>query len=275
MIRASECYNICTDIPVFDEQEYLSAENALIKKVGESYSIDKIDLYVEERGLITIAKNFKKQLEKKEKYEKDELPDGVKSYLEKLWLTREMGLFPTSNVATENLFALKKGIISEEEAINLLSRVHGRKYSKNSERVIKGFITGECDIKHEDSIRDVKCPASWESFRDKIEAELVYRWQTVGYCYLYSKKDGYVDYVLMPTPEILMEEALKYSSEGVRYAYFKTMEAISKLPEEKRVKSFHISEEEVGEKMIILESRLDKSEQYYNTLTYEKCIKLL
>lgn len=275
MIRTSECYNICTDIPVFDEQEYLSAEKALIKKVGEGYSEDKIDLYVEERGLITIAKNFKKQLEKKEKYEKDELPDGVKSYLEKLWLTREMGFLPTSNVTTENLFALRKGVISEEEAINLLSRVHGRKYSKNTERVTKGFITGECDIDYEDSIRDVKCPVSWESFRDKTEAELVYRWQTVGYCHLYNKKEGYIDYILMPTPQELMEEALKYSSERVKHAYFKTMEVISNLPEEKRVKSFHIPEEEVKEKMVILESRLDKSEQYYNTLTYEKCIKLL
>lgn len=275
MIRASESYNICTNIPVFNEQEYLSAEKTLQEKVGEGYDINNLDEYLEKRGIITVAKAFEKEIEKKKVYDADELPEGAKSYLEKLWLVNEKGLYPSTELKTEHVLSLKKGTIAEDSAIELLNLITNQDYVKNKLRRQKGFISGECDILRSNYVRDIKCPVSWETFRDRTEMELSHKWQLTSYCYIYSKEEAYVDYILMPTPEELMSDLLKYSSEWTKNRYIKTMENIKKLSPEQRIKTFHMDKQEVSERLGVLERRLIKSEDYYKSLTYEKCIKMV
>lgn len=54
----------------------------------------------------------------------------------------------------------EKGLRMEEDAITLLSLVHGHGFFKNKDRLTNDFWTGEYDLKHERRTIDIKC--SWD-----------------------------------------------------------------------------------------------------------------
>lgn len=278
MVRASEVHNICTNIPTFDAAEYDEAEKVLKKKVEgklkTDYIRDNLETYLETRGIVTIAKEFKKQMEKKDAFLNEELPNGAKNYLELKWLENEMGFSPTSTLKMDNMFSLKKGTICEDDAIEVVNSVYGTFYKKNEVRKTEGFLTGECDIddKLENAIFDIKVPESWESFRNKTGIELQYFWQLVAYCKLYGRTQAGILYVLMPTPFELFEEDTKYLSHEAMLKYSSTMDSIESLEPMQRVKSFRVDDDKLQWGLGILSNRLILAEDYYKSLTFEKCM---
>lgn len=277
MVSTSELYSIMTNIPVFDQQEYDEAEKILKSKIGEGYHIDNLPTYMKTRGIITVAKDFNTQIEKKVLFDEDPLPDGAKSYLQQKWLNNNYSLYPYSKFKTENVFSLKKGNIQENYGIEILNTYLKRNFEKNTIRKNKNFLTGECDIddKDFDQIIDIKIPENWESFRGKVSLSLQYFFQVIGYCYLYNRSKGSVAYILTETPIELIEEYSKYLSQISYDRFLKTEESLKKLDINKRVKIFNITEEDVQSYMPIVERRLSKSKEYYDGLTYEECMNML
>ena len=72
-----------------------------------------------------------------------QLSDGAKTYVKEVWLENEKGF--REEITDKKL---RKGKQSEEDAINLISFVDGVTYYKNSKRVYKDNLTGECDVIH-------------------------------------------------------------------------------------------------------------------------------
>lgn len=95
-----------------------------------------------------------------------------------------------------------KGNAVEQMAIDLLNRVRGTSYKKNTERRTDDFLTGEADIVEDDIGIDIKSPWSLETLPltadegDKPE----YEWQARGYMWLYSRPRWEVVYVGVDTP---------------------------------------------------------------------------
>lgn len=123
-----------------------------------------------------------------------ELSDGAKTYVKEVWLENEKGF--VEEITDKKL---KKGKQGEEDAIRLISDVDRITYYKNSKRVYKDNITGECDVidvfkdiefggKYFDRIKvihDTKC--SWNP-RTFMSSSLTtsYEWQGRAYLYLYD-----------------------------------------------------------------------------------------
>lgn len=105
---------------------------------------------------------------------------------------------------------LDKGNEREEDAITLLTRVNGRVYKNNKERLMNAFVTGEWDIFDNEGIIDTKC--SWSLFSFLEADESGYYWQRVGYMWLKGAKRGTVAYCLVNgTAKHIMDEKRKAS----------------------------------------------------------------
>lgn len=109
---------------------------------------------------------------------------------------------------------MDKGHQNEEEAINLLSGIHGAEYEKNEERKTLSWLTGEADIvdKKNGVIIDIKnawdlstFPAFSEDVNKKVK-EAGYDWQQKGYLILWKLKKAYVCYCITETPAELVPD---------------------------------------------------------------------
>lgn len=95
-----------------------------------------------------------------------------------------------------------KGREVEQMAIDLLNRVRGTDYVKNTERRSNDWITGEADIVAPTHGIDIKSPWSLETLPltaeegDRIE----YEWQARGYMMLYDRPRWEIVYVGVDTP---------------------------------------------------------------------------
>lgn len=106
---------------------------------------------------------------------------------------------------------MQKGILAEDDAISLLSRVDGVLYSKNQERKSNQWLTGHADIVEEDIVID--CKSSWdaESFLPKIlePIDKMYNIQLQAYMWLYDKPKAKLSYCLVNTPDMIIQNELK------------------------------------------------------------------
>ena len=269
MIRASQVHKICTNKPVFNPELLESLEQQMLAK-DPSYTRDKVWQLAQTKGVMTLAKDIIKQLENQRLVEADPLPEGAMSYLQELWL-EENGFYDFS--LRENLPQFVKGKTCEEEAIALISQVYGIPMSKNVDRVTKDFITGECDIQYGITIRDCKVPESWKTYRNKQGIPSEYYWQLIAYCYLYDKTEAYIDYVLMPTPDNLIDYEIKGLTDVEIEKYLAMQAKILTLTPRQRVKTFPLIID-IQKEIDFLCSRLTKAKEYYNTLSLEVCLKL-
>src|SRR5690606_2640599 len=119
---------------------------------------------------------------------------------------------------------ITKGIVQEEDAITILSRVKGRMFRKNEERLSNAFITGIPDLYVGESIQraekgyDTKCSWSVDTFpypQDKLDP--AYEFQNHGYMALTGAKSWTTAFCLVNAPgHMVMGE--KYSLQR-RYNY--------------------------------------------------------
>lgn len=276
MIRAHHVHSICTNKPTFDKETFDAKHKALKDKVGDEFSETKLKEYSETRGIITLAKDFQKELEKKRLFLTDPLPEGAKTYLKELWLEENYGFVDTS--LGGDALPLLKGNLVEDDAIKLIAKGIGVPLEKNTETVIKGFLAGTCDVKYIQlvkRIRDNKSPITWKTFKSKNRIETPYYWQGIGYCYLYDAKVMHVDYTLMPDPEPVVDAMIKKLSESQVEKYMLMQEKIKSMSVSERWKTYEIDEETVAREIKFLKARLEKSEKYYKSLTYNECMGIL
>lgn len=104
----------------------------------------------------------------------------------------------------------EKGIQNEDLGIEMVNQIRFMDFTKNQERKTLDWITGECDINTHDSIIDIKCPWSFDTFpvfqeeADKNVKKSGYDWQLRGYMLLYNKPMAEIIYCLTTTPSDLL-----------------------------------------------------------------------
>lgn len=118
---------------------------------------------------------------------------------------------------TPILFANKyteKGIMVEDESIELYNTVHFDNLSKNTERRNNGFITGEPDLIGDVYIVDIKSSYTLQTFaRERYNSKNEYQWQLRSYLWLFEKSVGWTAHTLINTPEHLA----RYESEATNF----------------------------------------------------------
>lgn len=141
----------------------------------------------------------------KDKYE---LSDTCKSYLVQSYVLSKYG-----RVMEIKVKQMVKGIITEEEAIDMFSVLEKRPYSKNTERIKNPWLIGTPDlysgdhVQNSDEIIDIK--SCWDIFtflKNVQEPENdMYYWQMQGYLALTGAKIGTIAYCLLNTPASIVE----------------------------------------------------------------------
>jgi hypothetical protein len=106
-----------------------------------------------------------------------------------------------------------KGIEVENDLIDFMADVLGFGLAeKNKVRLHEDWIEGECDVNLPNCVVDVK--ASWNKttlHKQILEGiDINYRWQLVGYCFLYKKPKAILFYGLMNTPSTDYEDEVVY-----------------------------------------------------------------
>lgn len=176
--------------------------------------------------------------------------------------------------------AVRKGLLCEEEAITILSRLDKKLYVKNDERKSNEWITGECDIDNEpdDEIVDTKVSLDALTFLPNLlnGVDKDHEIQIQGYLWLWNRKRARVSHILTDTPDSIIE--------GEKYALLRSMDVVSEdspefikawkrrltnlkfnhLPIEQRVISFHIDRNEgIIER---IPSKVEKAREYLHEL---------
>ncbi|MGJ7497503.1 hypothetical protein ACSFA8_20845 [Variovorax sp. RT4R15] len=128
---------------------------------------------------------------------------GAKTYIRELAAQEIFGVdFEVSSKQME------KGILVEQDSIDLLNRVRGLALVKNVERRSNDFITGECDLFDPAALRGHDVKSSWSVATFPIATvdceDKLYEWQMRGYMALWDADEWEVNYCLVDTPERLV-----------------------------------------------------------------------
>lgn len=120
---------------------------------------------------------------------------------------------------------MDKGIIVEDQSIELYNNVFFTEYTKNTERKTNEWLTGECDIFTGSKIIDIKSswslatfPATSEDGKDKG-----YEWQLRAYMMLWNVDEAEIAYCMVNTPD----ELIKFEQEELHF--------VDHIPENLRV----------------------------------------
>jgi hypothetical protein len=142
------------------------------------------------------------------------LADGVKTHLVDLFITAKYG-------RREDIISkfLEKGNRCEEDSITLLSRVTGKLFTKNEERLFNDYVTAVPDLFIGESIENANetfdTKTSWSIFtffRSKQKKNPLYYWQGVTAMWLTGAKKHTVAYCLVNSPaDIIVSEKRRLS----------------------------------------------------------------
>jgi len=150
----------------------------------------------------------------------------------------------------------EKGLRNEDLGIEMVNQARFMDFKKNEERISTSWLTGECDINAEDSIIDIKCSWSFDTFpafqeeADKSVKKSGYDWQLRGYMMLYNKPFGEVVYCLTTTPPDLLT------------AYDNTdLHDVEHIDISKRMTSVRVQRDEVKESEILMQYKI--ANEYY------------
>lgn len=144
---------------------------------------------------------------------------------------------------------IEKGVVSEQAAIDYLNSVYRTDFKKNNKQFVSDYMSGTPDIISETKIIDIKCSYDIEThISNMVQEELPkqYYYQLQTYMELCGVPSADVVYVLMPTPEHILQKQAR--SLEYKYADYDTClnellkqnEAILNIPEHMRIKSFSV-----------------------------------
>ena len=110
---------------------------------------------------------------------------------------------------------LEKGVANEQEAIDMVNRLRGTQYVKNPWRFDNDYLTGECDLLHDElgfkMVSDIKCSWDWFTFTDSI-GDTSYEYQLRGYMELFNAQKAEVIYCLTDMPDDMILKAMESES---------------------------------------------------------------
>lgn len=120
-------------------------------------------------------------------------------------------------VAKENFYGyrseinnkyIQKGLMQEQDSIDLLNTVRFEAYIKNDVRMVNEHMTGEADIITNDSIIDIKTSWSLDTFPVMAEDgyDSLYEWQLRAYMMLYDRPKAELIYCMVTTSNELLNE---------------------------------------------------------------------
>jgi len=195
------------------------------------------------------------------KNKKDLLSVGAMSYMKEVAKER---LFGYSSF--EGSRYTEKGKALEDLAIECSGKLKGRKFVKNTRRVNKGFLTGECDILDEPEFPTIDTKCSWSIgthpfFKDDAEKdckEAGYDWQMQGYMNLYDRDSAEVHFWLFPCPSDLIKS---WEDE------FTLTALVEEIPLLKRVTVVKYKRDEA--KIALIKEQCEKANEYYQSLIEE------
>lgn len=134
------------------------------------------------------------------------LSEGAKEHVHKM-VKRHLFDYPQPELGSKEV---RKGLMQEGVAIDLLSAVTGELYTKNKERLRNEYLTGEPDLIADGHGDDTKCPWSWEQFplteaiARKYAITAGYEWQNRGYMLLTGLPRWATSYCMVDTPSELI-----------------------------------------------------------------------
>ena len=180
--------------------------------MSDAQSIDPALLYPE---MAAIARQKKKTDEEKAllaPLKERSLSAGAKTYLD--GLAKE---FVYSYEKTISSKYLEKGLMVEDDAIELYNSVFFQSLTKNTERRSNEWVTGECDLVHPRKIIDIKSAWSLDTFPATAAQahDPDYEWQGRAYMWLWDRPEFEVAWCLVDTPPDLIgyeDESLHYVS---------------------------------------------------------------
>jgi len=142
------------------------------------------------------------------------LGDTCISYLKEVYVWEKYGKEPVGG-AERSKYTLK-GKIVEEESIMMLSRVDSQAYTKNDQRFRNEYLQGEPDIivLNEDTARkiiDIKSSYDFATLLSNVGSSLnpLYKYQVTGYMALTGASEAEVCYVLVNTPQEVLNSEKK------------------------------------------------------------------
>jgi len=203
---------------------------------------------------------------------KPELSVGAKTYC-KQWL-KEQPEFYNRTADFANKYT-DKGEECEPDGIRLVADKMGYgEVFKNAEQFEDADITGTPDLIVKESVDDIKCSWSWETFplfEDELPTDDYY-YQLQCYMALTGRRKGSVNYCLIDTPMNLIEREAKNKSFRAGYVELENElfeEAFEKMtytnvPDSLRVKRFEITYDEAVIAQIRTQVALCR--EYINTL---------
>jgi hypothetical protein len=182
------------------------------------------------------------------------LSETTKTELTKIWIENEYGR--KRDITTK---FTEKGIICEQDSIDLLNKKKNKLFEKNKQSYSNEFITGTPDIVAGDII-DIK--TSWDLLSyvqsDEDKARKNYYYQLLGYMALTGAKKGHIAYCLVDTPESFIRDELykqSFQMDPESKEYEEKQNEIVKnmkfgdIPESQRVKifDFEFSQKDIDE----------------------------
>jgi len=179
---------------------------------------------------------------------KNEMGQTAKSYIKQ--------------VAKENFYGyrseinnkyIQKGLMQEQDSIDLLNTVRFEGYIKNTVRMVDELMTGECDIITDASIIDIKTSWSLDTFPVMAEDgyDTIYEWQLRAYMRLYNRPKAELIYCMVTTSNELLNEWENLDIHRVDH-----------IAPEKRITVLSFDRDEAKEQEMV--ERLELCTEYYN-----------
>jgi hypothetical protein len=179
---------------------------------------------------------------------KNEMGQTAKSYIKQ--------------VAKENFYGyrseinnkyIQKGLMQEQDSIDLLNTVRFEGYIKNTVRMVDELMTGEADIITDASIIDIKTSWSLDTFPVMAEDgyDTIYEWQLRAYMRLYDRPKAELIYCMVTTSNELLNEWENLDIHRVDH-----------IAPEKRITVLSFDRDEAKEQEMV--ERLELCTEYYN-----------
>lgn len=177
--------------------------------------------------------------------EAGELSETAKTYLNQLAKEQVYGY----RKQIDNKY-MQKGRMVEDDSISLFNLVFGTDYEKHVGRIETDLLSGECDIKGDDLIIDIKSSWSLDTFPATPEdgKNDDYEWQGRAYMHLYDKPKFDLAYCLVSTPD----ELCKYESPDAH--------CVDHIPVNMRVTVLHFDRDMALEQKML--DRARRAQQY-------------
>jgi len=99
---------------------------------------------------------------------------------------------------------LEKGILVEQDSVDLLCDVTGEFYDHRTTRITDDYFTGECDLLSDNKVTDIKSSFDIFTFFESDFKDLYY-WQGQVYCRLYNKQYFDLAYCLVDMPRAMFK----------------------------------------------------------------------